>query len=99
MDHIIGCGQRNGIKYFLVRFKGSLENEVIVWNAAKEYAVQVMEFFGSRLKWSPLENIVDDAVDEQDSDDHQHQAVDEEHNLNASANLLDNPINQIHFAQ
>lgn len=99
MDHIIGCGEKNGMKYFLVRFKGSHENEVIDWNAAKEFAVQVMEYFGSRLKWSSLDNITtDDSVIEADSRDQQH-IDDNQRNRNNALSLLDDPINNIQFAK
>lgn len=99
IDHIIGCGQRLGMKYFLVRFKGAQENEIIDWNAAKEFAVQVMEFFGSRLKWSSLDEIVDEDVDV-DSASNQQRTDDSERNRNvASTSLLDDPINEIQFAQ
>lgn len=97
IDHIIGCGQRNGIKYFLVRFKGATANEIIDWNEAKNYAVDVMEYFGSRLQWSTLDdddNVDDTEDDQQQNQDHVASAID-----NASASLLDNPINAIDFAQ
>lgn len=86
------------MKYFLVRFKGAQDNEIIDWNAAKEFAVQVMEFFGSRLKWSSLDDIADDNanVDVGSTDDQQ--TNDSEPNA-ASSSLLDNPINDIQFAQ
>lgn len=79
LDHIIGCGERNGRKYFLVRFKGASQNELIDWEAAKAYSLQVMEYFGSRLVWSSIENIIDpendDNVDYDDDldDDHDKQ--------------------------
>lgn len=30
IDHLIGCGEKNGMKYFLVRSKGSHENELFI---------------------------------------------------------------------
>lgn len=96
IDHIIGCGQRRGRKYFLVRFKHSQQNEVIDWDAAKNYSVQVMEFFGSRLKWASMDNI-DDSDNEMQDDQ---QTENDEANLNnTSNNLLDNAPNDIQFAQ
>lgn len=59
IDQIIGCGQRNGLRYFLVRFKNSTENDLIDWEAAKEYSLQVMEYFGSRLVWTSVHDIID----------------------------------------
>lgn len=56
---MIGCGQRNGQKYFLVRFKGEEKNEIIDWECAKQYAVSVMEFFGARSIWAEVQNIID----------------------------------------
>lgn len=32
LDHIIGCVERHGNKYFLVRFKGQDKNEIIDWD-------------------------------------------------------------------
>lgn len=98
IDHVIGCGQRNGMKYFLVRFKGAQQNEIIDWNAAKEFAVQVMEFFGSRLKWSSLDNIIDDSVVESVPND-QHQIDERNRDIAPSTSLLDNPIHNIEYAQ
>lgn len=89
------------MKYFLVRFKGSQQNEIIDWNAAKEYAVQVMEFFGSRLKWSSLDNVVDETVEEVEPDGQQ-EIPDNVRNESADdrpANLLDNPIHDVEYAQ
>lgn len=59
LDQIIGCGQRNGNKFFLVRFKGQDETEIIDWETAKQYSIDVMEFFGSRIVWSEMQNIID----------------------------------------
>lgn len=56
-----------------------------------------MEFFGSRLKWSSLDNIVDDT--EADPND-QLQNDNSMPGPNATTtSLLDNPINDIDFAQ
>ncbi|XP_031639972.1 chromobox protein homolog 1-like [Contarinia nasturtii] len=64
LDQIIGCGQRNGKKYFLVRFKHAKENELIDWDTAKQYSLDVMEYFGSRLVWNSVENLIDPDVDD-----------------------------------
>ncbi|XP_031624988.1 chromobox protein homolog 1-like [Contarinia nasturtii] len=70
LDHILGCGQRNGKKYFLVRFKNENENRLIDWETAKKYSTNVMEYFGSRLAWTSVENIIDPHVDDEvDHDD------------------------------
>lgn len=62
IDHVIGCGQRNGQKYFLVRFRGQNQNEIIDWETAKEHAIEVMEFFGSRTIWTDVNNIIDPEI-------------------------------------
>lgn len=59
IDQIIGCGQRNGDRYFLVRFKNATENEIIDWDTAKKFSLQVMEYFGSKLVWNPIQDIED----------------------------------------
>lgn len=59
IDQIIGCGERSGKKYFLVRFKGERENVLIEWEEAKKYAVEVMEFFGKRLVWQSVDAVID----------------------------------------
>jgi hypothetical protein len=64
LDQILGCGQRNGMNYFLVRFKNATESELIDWEAAKQYSVAVMEYFGSRLVWKPIQNVIDPDMDE-----------------------------------
>lgn len=84
------------MKYFLVRFKGATENEIVDWDSAEEFAVQVMEFFGSRLKWTSLDNIVDDTEDDLND---QQQNNDNMPNPPGTSSLLDNPINDIEFAQ
>lgn len=63
IDQIIGCGQRNGAKYFLVRYKNATQNELLDWESAKEYSLQVMQYFGSRLVWDPVRNIIDPESD------------------------------------
>lgn len=55
----MGCGERNGQKYFLVRFKGGKNSEIVDWETAKQYSVDVMEFFGSRLVWKSMDEILD----------------------------------------
>lgn len=73
IDQIIGCGQRYGQRYFLVRFKNATENEVIDWSTAKKYSLQVMEYSGSRLVWNPIRDIIDsntdDSLNDQQDDD------------------------------
>lgn len=64
LDQIIGCGERNGHKYFLVRFRGDRQNEMIDWETAKQYSLDVMEFFGSRLVWKSIDTIVDPENDD-----------------------------------
>lgn len=66
IDQTIGCGQRNGNRYFLVRFKNATENEIIDWDTAKKYSLQVMEYFGSKLVWNPIQDIEDPETDSND---------------------------------
>ncbi|XP_055308972.1 chromobox protein homolog hpl-1-like [Sitodiplosis mosellana] len=35
------------------------QNEIIDWEAAKNFSVEVMEFFGSRLVWKSLDEMLD----------------------------------------
>lgn len=64
IDQIIGCGERHGQKHFLVRFKGENQNEIIDWETAKQYSLEVMEYFGSRLVWKSIDVIVDPENDD-----------------------------------
>lgn len=59
IDCILGCGERNGNKYFLVKFRGERQNSIIDWETAKNYSLDVMEFFGSRLVWSSIDSAID----------------------------------------
>lgn len=72
---VFGCGQRNGIKFFLIQFKGENVKRIIDWETAKAYFVDIMEYFGSRLAWPPMHELIDPNDDNEDysSDD----AVDE----------------------
>ena len=94
IDQIIGCGQRNGAKYFLVRFKGQNKNEIIDWETAKQYSIEVMEFFGSRAIWT--HNIADVIVD--DVADAVADPSETTENVNrASTSQLDECPNEIQF--
>lgn len=65
IDQIIGCGLRDGKKYFLVRYRGEQQSQIIDWDTAKLHSLEVMEFFGSRLVWGPIDRIIDpEIVDE-----------------------------------
>lgn len=100
MDAIIGCGQRNGKKYFLVRYKGRNFNEIIDWETAKRYSLEVMDYFGSRLAWSPLENIVDSDEMNVDIGDEQPQIEEEGSNSNPIlTGQLDNIPNEIEYSK
>lgn len=57
IDALLGRGKRNGNKFFLVHFEGQKENELIDWETAKDYSLAVMECFGSRLVWGPLNEV------------------------------------------
>lgn len=86
IDQIIGCGERNGKKYFLVRFRGDRQNEFIDWDNAKQYSVDVMEYFGSRLVWNSIETIIDPENDDNLSNlDH------DENNIDADRNQKEEP--------
>lgn len=98
IDQIIGCGMRNGKKYFLVRFKGERQNEIIDWEAAKKYSVEVMEYFGSRLVWAPIENVIDP-----ERGDNLNENADENQNENDTENMTftsksNNLPNEIEYA-
>lgn len=89
---------RNGSKYFLVRFKNATQNELIDWDTAKKYSQQVMEYFGSRLVWTSVENVIDP---ENDYIDQQNDADDERSNRNSSnqpsTSTAHNPPNDIEY--
>lgn len=99
IDQIIGCGQRDNAKYFLVRFKNAPQNELIDWETAKEYSLQVMEYFGSRLVWDSVQDIINpeddgDLIDQQDDDD------EERPNASvSSSSAAPNPPNDIEYEQ
>lgn len=61
IDQILGCGQRNGAKFVLVRFKGEKGNQIIDWDTAKNYSIDVMEFLASRSVWPPITNASTDS--------------------------------------
>lgn len=65
MDQVIGCGQRHGNKFFLVRFIGESKNEIIDWETAKEYSIDIMEFFASRTVWTEMRNIIDPDINDE----------------------------------
>lgn len=58
-----------------------------------------MEFFGSRLKWSSLNNITTDDSDSEENSHDQQQIDDSQRNQNHALSLLDDPINGIQFAK
>lgn len=102
IDQIIGCGQRNGQRFFLVRFKNGTENEVIDWETAKLYSLQVMEFFGSRLVWAPLQ--VDPEQDQNESSQREANQIDPIPSTSRldtapSTSRLDNAPNKIDYRQ
>lgn len=105
IDQIIGCGQRNGQRFFLVRFKNGTENEVIDWEIAKLYSLQVMEFFGSRLVWAPLQ--VDPEQDQNDLSQREANSIDSINSIPSTSRLdnapstsrLDNAPNKIDYRQ
>lgn len=98
LDQIIGCGQRNGQKYFLVRFKGHDRNEIIHWETAKEYSVEVMEFFGSRTVWTDIHNIIDPDVDD-DIQEEEQAEDDQSMNRPSTSQQLDSFPNEIEFEE
>lgn len=102
LDQIIGCGQRRGNKYFLVRFKGQDNNEIIDWEMAKQYSNEFMEFFGSRTVWTEMKNIiVPDMYDNlQESSDEEIQAdvrLNRPSTSQPSSSQLDTCPNEIEF--
>lgn len=100
LDQIIGCGVRHGNKYFLVRFKGQDRDEIIDWDAAKQYSDEVMEFFGSRTVWTKMSNIIDpDVCDDLGENDEQETETDEHLSRPSTSQLhqLDNCPNEINF--
>lgn len=99
LDQIIGCGQRNGNKFFLVRFRNSHCNEIIDWETAKTYSVQVMEFFGSRTVWTQMKNIIDSDLYNDQENAVQQTATNTANTTDAtpSTSQLDSCINEIEF--
>lgn len=100
VDHIIGCGQRHGSKYFLIRFKGQEKYEIVDWESAKQYSVDIMEFFGSRTVWTEMQNIIDpDVLDDFEEDAERETEVDEHVNRPSTSNFhqLDACPNEIEF--
>lgn len=101
IDQIIGCGKRNGKKYFLVRFKGSAENELIDWDEAKKYSLAVMEFFGARLAWSAIDSTGDsDRDDDQDDENEGNNAKRKKNNEDLSRpSTSTRPPNEIEYSR
>lgn len=98
LDYIIGCGQRNGQRYFLVRFIGENKNEIIDWESAKEYAVSVMEFFGARTIWTEVKNIIDPEMCEGFQENITRESLADKRDENEpSTSLLDSCPNEIQF--
>ncbi|XP_055306661.1 chromobox protein homolog 1-like [Sitodiplosis mosellana] len=98
LDYIIGCGQRNGQKFFLVRFKGEHKNEIIDWESAKQYSVAVMEFFGARSIWTEVKNIIDPEMCEGFQENATRETVNDERDPNEpSTSQLDACPNEIEF--
>lgn len=99
LDQIIGCGEHRGQKYFLVRFRGQDKTEMINWEAAKQYSVDVMEFFGSRAVWTDLRNIVNPDVDDDSEDDAAEETADGNVNRPSTSQIaqLDEYPNEIEF--
>lgn len=56
---VFGCSEREGVKYFLVKFKGAVEKQIIDWEIAKEQPLIFMEYFASRLTWPPTHECMD----------------------------------------
>lgn len=102
IDAIIGCGQRNGKKYFLVRYKGDRKNDIIDWETAKRYSLEVMEYFGSRLVWSALDNIIGDDELADVGENPGTDRTQSDHSVDASFNHisgLDNLPNEIEYSK
>lgn len=82
-----------------MRFKGEDKNEIIDWETAKGYAVQVMEFFGARTVWTNMNNIIDpEALDEFQVNAGQERGIGATENT-PSTSQLDNCPNDIEFAK
>lgn len=53
----------------MVRFRGEDKNQIIDWESAKEHAIDIMEFFGSRTIWTEMKNIMDPDMNDEFTDD------------------------------
>lgn len=73
---VFGCTEREGVKYFLVKFKGEDEKRIIDWQTAKEQPLVFMEYFASRLTWPPLHECLDPNDTVADDNNIQEQAND-----------------------
>lgn len=68
IEAVFGCAERGKTKYFLVKFKGENEKKIIDWEMAKKYPLIFMEYFGDRLTWPPLHEIISSSDNEDDAD-------------------------------
>lgn len=71
-----------------MRFKGQDENEIIDWETAKQYSIEVMEYFGSRTVWTQMRNIIDpDLCDDLQENADQEEASDERLDMPSTSQL------------
>lgn len=100
IEQIFGCGQQNNTRYFLVKFKGEEEKTFIDWDTAKNYSVDVMEYFGSRLVWQPRYELMNSDDDQTPSDADSEASSDHERNGNQNPiEELENAPNDIEYDQ
>lgn len=59
IEEVFGCAQRGKVKYFLVKYKGMQEKTIIDWETAKNQPLIFIEFFGARLTWPPISELID----------------------------------------
>lgn len=58
IEEVIGCAQRGNVKYFLEKYKGMQEKTIIDWETAKNQPLIFIEFFGERLTWPPMLELI-----------------------------------------
>lgn len=84
-----------------MRFQNDDKNQILDWESAKEYAVDIMEFFGSRTVWTEMRNIInpdenDDFPGNSDDDD---EADDNARPSTSQINQLDALPNDIEYEE
>lgn len=77
--------------------KGQNKNEIIDWETAKQYSIQVMEYFGSRTIWTQMKNIIDPELHEDFEENTEQETDIIKHANRPSTSQLDDCPNEIEF--